>query len=345
MKRFFLVLVLFFSAFSLFSQSQKAQDLLEEGFQYFSLGKYNLAISKYEEAIQVDPQFSGAYYELAYTYYAIKEYDKAISYAKKVIKMKKGNESLSIVLIGNIYDIQGKYSKAIKTYHSGIKTYPNDHMLYFNLGVTYYNHKDYKNAQTNFIESIKINPRHASSHVYLGWSLDAQNQSFKAILPITYALMLEPNSKRSVTWLKWLKKELNYKVEKQNNTINISLDVNALNDEFGSAKTMYTLDIAYFLGEDSITRTECEIFIIAIEKYIKSLNIVTLDNTDFYKNIYVAPFEELVSKKLITPFGYHILQSTKEEEVKKWIMNNEETISTFDNWFNNLNDEHTNFKK
>ena len=86
-------------------------------------------------------------------------------------------------------------------------------------------------------------------------------------------------------------------------------------------------------------------FIIAIEKYIKSLNIVTLDNTDFYKNIYVAPFEELVSKKLITPFGYHILQSTKEEEVKKWIMNNEETISTFDNWFNNLNDEHTNFKK
>jgi cold shock CspA family protein len=30
MKRFFLVLVLFFSAFSLFSQSQKAQDLLEE---------------------------------------------------------------------------------------------------------------------------------------------------------------------------------------------------------------------------------------------------------------------------------------------------------------------------
>ncbi len=344
MKKYFLVLTLFFGAFSLFSQNQKAEELIVEGFQYYKVGKYNLAISKYEEAIQADPEFSGAYYELAVTYYAMKEYDKAISYAKKVIKMKKGSESLSYVLIGNIYDIQGKYSKAIKTYNSGIKSYPNDHMLFFNLGVTYYNHKDYKNAQENFIESIKINPKHASSHGYLGMSLDAQNQKFKAILPITYALMLEPNSKRSVTWLKWLKKELNYKVEKKNNTINISLNMDALNDEFGSAKTMYSLSIAYFIGEDSITRTECEIFIIAIEKYIQSLNIVKLDQKDFYKIFYIAPLEEIIYKKLITPFGYHILQSTKEDEVKNWIMNNEETITQFDNWFNKLNDEHTNFK-
>jgi cytochrome c-type biogenesis protein CcmH/NrfG len=345
MKKIFLVLVAIGIAFSVFAQSQKAQELVERGIQYHDQGKYSLAISKYQEALKLEPKFSAAYYEMAHSYYAQKDYDNAIKNAKKVIKLKQGNESQAYVLIGNIYDMQGKFSKAVKTYKTGIKSFPGDHMLYFNLAITYYSHKDYKLAEENFIESIKINPRHASSHYYLGLSLEAQGKKFQAILPMTYALMIEPIGKRSTIWLKWIKKELQYNVEKKGNTINISIDSDFDKDKFSTAKMMYTMSMGLVIGTDSIEKTEINLFSISLQKYIESLNLVTLDQNDFYNIYYKIPMGELDNLNLISPFCYHILQSTKEDEVKDWITNHEEEITKFDNWFKQINDEHTNIKK
>ena len=39
-------------------------------------------------------------------------------------------------------------------------TFPFDHSLHFNLGVTYYNHKDYEKAIDCFFKAISINPFH-----------------------------------------------------------------------------------------------------------------------------------------------------------------------------------------
>lgn len=335
MKKIIVIILIVFSAFSLYSQKDQITQLIYEGIKYHEQGKYKSAISKYQEAIDLDKNCSDAYYELSYSYFTMGNYDDAIKNAEKVIKLKRGNEGMAYVMIGNSYDLKGNYSKAVKTYKKAMKEYPNEQMIFYNLALTYHNHKDYKNAEETIEKSIQLKPTHASSHFLYSFILDAQGRSFQSVIPLYFAIALEPNSKRASNNLKWLKKTLDYNIKKEGNTINISINMfNDSSNPFTSAELFYKLSIANILGSDSTEKTDQELFIIAVKEHIASLKTVKLDEDHFFNSTYLKPIQELSEKELVEPLCYTISQSIKTDEVRDWIMNNEERIEKFDNWLN-----------
>jgi tetratricopeptide (TPR) repeat protein len=66
--RKFIGAILIWVFFASLGFAQNAQEYYKNGYLYFSQGDYQKALEAYQKAIQLDPQFWGAYYWLGKVY-------------------------------------------------------------------------------------------------------------------------------------------------------------------------------------------------------------------------------------------------------------------------------------
>jgi tetratricopeptide (TPR) repeat protein len=92
-----------------------AYDYLDRGFIYSQKGQYDKAISDYNKALEINPNYVEAYNNRANIYYKQGQYDKAISDYNKAIEI---NTSFSYAYNnrGNVYSMIGQYDKACPDY-------------------------------------------------------------------------------------------------------------------------------------------------------------------------------------------------------------------------------------
>lgn len=74
-------------------------------------GNWDEVIKVYSEILTIDPQNSTVNYRMAYIYFVRKDYEKAASYAQKVVKLYPFDFD-SNYLLGQIYVTQGKILEA-----------------------------------------------------------------------------------------------------------------------------------------------------------------------------------------------------------------------------------------
>ena len=81
-----------FAATNATNKSATVQDavknLIDQGVQFHEQGQYDEAIAKYKAAEKKDPKNALIKYEMAFTYHAKHEIDKALTYAKAATKLK-----------------------------------------------------------------------------------------------------------------------------------------------------------------------------------------------------------------------------------------------------------------
>ena len=70
------------------SKAEAVKALVDQGVQFHEQGQYDEAIAKYKEAEKKDPKNALVKYEMAFTYHAKHDLDKALSYAKAATKLK-----------------------------------------------------------------------------------------------------------------------------------------------------------------------------------------------------------------------------------------------------------------
>jgi tetratricopeptide (TPR) repeat protein len=161
-KRLLLILVLTYNvAFA--QNNEDAKALVRQGVQLHDQGKYAEAIEKYNEALKIDPGNLYADFELSYTLFASGKGSDAIPLLEKVIASDSELTAGAYDLLGSIYDNANQSDKAIEAYKAGIKANPQYQRLYYNLGIAYFRKKKYAEAEQSAIQSIKLDPKHASS--------------------------------------------------------------------------------------------------------------------------------------------------------------------------------------
>jgi len=164
MKKLFILYILLFICATTKAQSS-IQKLINEGIEFHDKKQYQKAIDKYKEALKIDTNSWLANYEIAFSYFQLKDYENTIKHSEKSIKNDKNNAYYSYIILGSAYDLINKPQKAIKTYKKGIHKFPKVFLLHYNLSLTYYNLKDIKNAEPYAIKAIQLNPNHSSSHL------------------------------------------------------------------------------------------------------------------------------------------------------------------------------------
>jgi tetratricopeptide (TPR) repeat protein len=166
MKKQILILGLILISTLIYSQTD-IDSLVQIGIKYHDNGQYDKAIETYKTALEIEPNSALINYEIAMTYMYAKDYKNAVKHSDKVIETNDKFLLQAYITKGSCLDYLGKTKESIKLYEKGIKEFGDHYLLYYNLGYTYYNLKEYDKAEEALINAINTKSDHASSHLLL----------------------------------------------------------------------------------------------------------------------------------------------------------------------------------
>ena len=313
-----------------FAQETAVNNFIIEGIKMHDKGDYTGAIEFYKKALLSDKNSIQASYEIASSYLALKDYENALKYADKVIVRNRDYVDQAYILKGSALDLSGKQFEAIKIYKLALKKYTKNHLLYYNLALTSFNLKNYKDADDALLKALKLNPLHAGSHFLLGLSMIGQEKRVQGILALYNFLLLEPKSKRSASALLALEDE--WKNTAKGKSGNKTAPAEKEEDEFSTALLMLDILESSKKNEANKNKPAITLFIENTNAFFTILGEVKKDKKGFWWNFYVDYFYTVANNHHTEALCYYITQS-KDDAYKLWLNDNMKKMEAFSEWY------------
>ena len=117
----------------------------------------------YEKAIEINPNYAEAYYNLGVIFGVLGEYQKAKDCFEKAIQLNPGLVNARNNL-GALFNLLGEHQKAIGCFEKVIEINPNHANAYSNLGLEFVELGEHQKAKDCFEKAIKINPNHVDTY-------------------------------------------------------------------------------------------------------------------------------------------------------------------------------------
>lgn len=326
MKKIICLLILFTCLVNAaLAQRTTAADIIAEGIKLHDKGDYEGAILQYKKALLLNVKETHAIYEMASSYFALKDYKKAIEYSNMAIASGSDYANQAYIIKGSAQDLSGKPLDAVKTYREGIGKYPKDHLLHYNLALTSFNLKKYNTTDEALMKALQLNPAHASSHLLLGYSMSLQGKRVKTILALGNFLLLEPSGTRSLAALELLEQKFKPETGKSQSVSD--------SDDFNTAELILPLLESSNKAEANKDKSANELFAGNMKSLFTILGELKEANKGFWWDYYVDFFYTMVTKDHTEAFSYYILQSKKDNLVYTWLEENKEKFNSFSNWY------------
>lgn len=322
------------------AQRTKVDSIVYEGATLHDQGDYNGAIKKYKEALAIDKNSSNANCEMANTLVEAKRYEEAIGYADKVIELKNGNEELAYAVKGTSYDMLGKYEEAVEAYSSGLKRFPDNYLLHYNLAYTHFMGNHYTLAEQEAIAALKLKHNHANGHMILAECAKRNGEKSKALLSLYYYLLLRADSKDAPNALKMIEEQMTAGVTRESDTqINITLTMDAGADSsFRTADVLLAATAALSLSAEHKNEDTLDRFIDNTSNFFSTLGKLRVEygyRNNYWWDEYVPFFYEMYTSEQTKLFCYYIHLSKNDARIKNWLVDHEKDLTDFSRWYNN----------
>lgn len=200
-----------------------ANALFAEGYQYGQMGDYASAVSSYDQAIELQPQFAAAYNNRGHAQWMLGDYDQAIADCGIAIKLSphyveaynnRGNAKFSSGLRNEAiqdYDTavqlnaayapsynnrgsanyqMGNYVRALDDFDQAIQADPQYADAFYNRGNTQFRLAKHDMALVDYNEAVRINPEYTNAHYNLGWTWTVLGNRVQALMSFATALEL-----------------------------------------------------------------------------------------------------------------------------------------------------------
>lgn len=198
MRLLIITIILLFS-YSTISYSQPTSDkLIRKGVSLHDKGRYQDAISYYQQALKSNPSSMSATYEMALSYLHLKDYDSALKNSTKVI-----NANFKPLLV-DAYCVKstalsdmGKIDQSIKLLNEALERCGDEYLLHYNLGLSYFKAKNLKLSIYHLQKAIEIDTTHPSAFLLYAYVLSDSDRWIQSFLSFHFFLLLEPNTDRS----------------------------------------------------------------------------------------------------------------------------------------------------
>lgn len=323
------------------TNKEKALDKGREAIKLMDNGKFDESIKLLEDAQKLDPEEISYPYELGYAYYAKKDYKMASKYLESILKHKDINDRV-YQLLGNSYDHLGKGDKAITTYETGLKKFPNSGNLYLEMGVMQMGKKDYNKALDYYEKGIEVAPKFPSNYY---WAAKIYLFSSEEVWGMIYGelfMNIERNSKRTSEISKMLydtyKREIKFSSDTSFSVSfsqNASIDIDNLKDP-----SKMKLPFGVSVYEPTLMFSMLD---------IKSIDMNSLDKirSNFidnyfnkgddknYPNVLFEYQKQIKDAGHIEAYNHWILMKGDEDEFDKWHSVNKDKWDSFIKWFGN----------
>lgn len=291
--------------------------LVTAGIQKFDNEDYAGAIRDFNIALLRNPHNLYAIYELALTYSHLKEFQRSHQYCQRLFGYDTDLHAKAYVILGTNADHAGQPDEAIKIYREGIRRYPDNYMLRYNLAISYINQKQHEKAKHQLKKALILKPSHASSHLALGHIWDYEENRIPAILAYTRFLILENQSSRAEEVRQALRYLLFYGItEDSTNRYNVTLSQKMPTHEgqFQYTSALLSLTAALHvakLAKKEITEKEC-LAQIYDALFLALGNDATKQDSVFVFRYYVPYFVELRNKKYTSIMTDYLFQYKEE---------------------------------
>ena len=318
--------------------STPSQDqLINEGVALHDRGDFDGAIRRYEEVLKENPQNVLALYEMSYSYYQKRDFQKSLELSYKTAQFKSDLVPRIYVQIGSCLDELGDPKNAIETYRSALKIFPSDFLIHYNLAVTHNKTGELDEARASLKKSAMLNPNHASSQLLLAILFDRGSYKTPGLLAVSRFLVLEPASRRTDAGLRLQRKLLQGGVSagKKENEINIVMDASPKKDEgdFAGIDLAIGLSKAAEKTEKNKDKTEIQLMVGSFDTVLAILSETAKpDRSKFTWTYYVPYFVEMKRQGHQEAFVYYINQKSGLPDVGDWLAANQDKVNAFLKW-------------
>jgi tetratricopeptide (TPR) repeat protein len=200
---------------------------LNSGESYFKTGKYQEAVIQFRSALEIDPRFAAAHYQLGRTYLALrnpgsayveltesvtvdpsnsdaqlefaelligrKQFDQAQSVAQKVLDAQPGSVRAHTIL-GEKHIFTRDFPKAIQEFQKVVALAPQRVENYAALGGAYSAAGRFSEAEDAYRKATETNPKSAQAHMSLSQFYFSQGGLAKAETEMQIACKLDPHA-------------------------------------------------------------------------------------------------------------------------------------------------------
>ena len=250
--------------------------------------------------------------ELALSYIANEEYDKALAGCEEGLKKASPFRAHFLRSQAIATDRKGDYDKAVMLFTNAIEAYPADFILLYNLGITHYNHKAYEKAVDCFFKVLSMNPFHPGSHLNLGRLSAGQGKKTHAMLSFGMYLGLSNSDNERLVFLE---KYLANQFAEEGSLP--STEANAFDklDQIIRAKIAMDKNYKSKIDIDAAIVRQYQMF-------FDQLETASTGVEDRWSSYYLPIYKALKANEMIEPFIFHILKSANIDLVKKWHQKN-----------------------
>ncbi|MGC4039278.1 MAG: tetratricopeptide repeat protein [Flavobacterium sp.] len=145
----------------------KVNDLYDQAYNFYTNGKKEEAIKKFDEMIQIVPDSADLYFNRGKFKRELEQHEAAILDYKKAVQLDKNSEE-SWTAMGISYALLNQNDNAIKSYLQAIKADPSYATPYYNLAQVYYVEKQLDKAIEYLEMATQKNSGNAKIYLSLG---------------------------------------------------------------------------------------------------------------------------------------------------------------------------------
>jgi tetratricopeptide (TPR) repeat protein len=208
----------------------RKQKFLESGNRYRDKGKLREAAIQYANAVQVDPRFAEAHYQLGETYLKLKDYNHAFAELSRTVDLSPDNYPAQVDLAnlliaggqpkqaqphldllrekqpnspdtfltwGNFYAAQGNLGGALHEIQKGIAADPARSDSYLNLAILQVRANLTDQAEINFKKAAELGTKNVSAQVALAMFYQSRNRLAEAEQQLKHAIDVDPKEANS----------------------------------------------------------------------------------------------------------------------------------------------------
>jgi len=175
---------------------------------YASLGQFDRAITLYEQALTIKPDYAEAHYNLAGTLQELGQLNAAVKSYEKSLAIKPDYAEAHNNL-GNVLKDLEQLDAAVKSYKNAIAIKPDYVEAHYSLGKTHQELGQLDDAVKSYNEVVDIEPNFAEMHNNLGVILKELNQKDAALKSLERAVAIKPDFAEAHNNLGNILKELN----------------------------------------------------------------------------------------------------------------------------------------
>lgn len=178
-------------------KSNNATELYSRGETLLELKRYDDALTAYDRAVELRPEYAEAWRGKGATLLALKQYEEARNAYDKAIQIQPDYWEAWLGR-GNSLDSLQQYKEAINSFDTALKSKPDSLEAWNNRGNVQIKLQQYSEAIASFDKAVQIKPDYSPAWYRRGWALHNLRQYEEAVKSYDKAVEYKPDSPE--TW-------------------------------------------------------------------------------------------------------------------------------------------------